>query len=162
MKLPLFLSLVLPVIKSTTLTYPDNISLFKFDWSNPDQGNEEGYGPTDATLLTDGDTTVGSGETITKPAGTIWGTLSSSTTVGMVGSFRAWNLSVDTGYSYWSISKVAVVFDSGSCFSSNTTAVAYYYDRTTQSEATLSVTTTIDDTVYTFSADITVRTQETL
>merc|ERR1719334_2775895 len=84
----------------------------------------------------------------------LWGDMSADTTVGMVGTFQATTLNLDTGYAYWLIDSASVVFNRD-CFSSDTTAIAFYYDLTTGAEETLTVTATQGTSDYTFSADIT-------
>jgi len=157
MKLTAIFALVAPIIHAAQLTYPTDIALFEFVWTNPDHGSGNATGPSDGTLMTDGDTTVGSGETLTDPVqgSGLWGSLTSDTTVGMVGTFKATTLNLNTGFAYWSINTAEVVFDSGSCFGDDTTVSAYYYDFTTGTRGILTVTTTSDaNNIWTFSADI--------
>jgi len=153
MKLAFLLGLALPTIYGETLTYSDNIALFEFTWKNPDQdATLSETGPTDGSLMTDSDTSAG--ETLTNPVAGLWGDANAATTLGMVGTFQATTLNLDTGYAYWLIDSASVVFNRD-CFSDDTTATAFYYDLTTGAEETLTVTATQGTSDYTFSADIT-------
>ena len=151
------LGLTLPAIRGAQLTYPDDIALFEFSWTNPDQGTAEETGPTNGTLMTDGVTTVGSGETLTNPEKGVWGDVGAATTVGMDGTFQATTLNLGTGFAFWLVSTAEVVFDAGGCFTSDTTASAFYYDFATSTRVILTTTTTSDaNDIWTFSADIAV------
>jgi len=161
MKLLALLGLTLPAIQAQSqLTYPGDIDLFEFYWTNPDQNDDTMTGPADGTLMTDGNIAFGTGETLAPSAGGVgmWGSSTVANTVGMVGTFEATTLNVGTGYSYWSISQAQVVFDGG-CFmdgdTSVATASAYYFDRSTGSKQDLTATITYtDELIFTFSADI--------
>ena len=156
MKTAFLFGLVLPAIRGALLTYPDDIALFNFSWTNPDQGTDEETGPLNGTLMTDGITTIGSGEILTNPIKGIWGSLESATTVGMDGTFQATTLNIGDGFAYWSIRSASIVFD-GQCFTDDTTASAFYYDFSTGSRGILTTTIASDaNNVWTFSAEITV------
>ena len=153
----LLLAVSLPLISGTRLTYPDNIGSFAFSWSNPDQGSTQETGPTDGSLMTDGITTIGSGETLTNPVRGMWGNLGAATTSGMVGTFQATTLNLAAGSAYWLIEDAKIFFD-GQCFTDDTTAYAFYYDFNTGAWTKLSVTITSDaNNLCTFSADISVH-----
>jgi len=151
MKLALLLGLALPTTFGEKLTYSDTITAFDFWWKNPDQdATSSETGPTDASLMTDGD--ISAGETLTNTG--LWGSLSEATTVGMVGTFKATTLGLDAGYTYWEIDDASVVFNRD-CFGDDTTVTAFYYDLDTGAEVSLDATATASGLYYYFNATIT-------
>jgi len=155
MKLALLLGLSVPAsLHAETLTINNGINALAFSWTNPDRGADTETGPSDASLMTDGITTAGSGEILTNPHPGVWG-VAEDVVQGMVGTFAASSLDPGTGNAYWDISRAAILFTSD-CFSASKTTVDFSYDDFSSGArviGTASMTST--NGIYTIEADIT-------